>query len=58
MGGDNSSCDNSVSLSLELNDGVDVYMANTAPVVGFQFRFVVLHCLELQVVVQMLRFFQ
>ena len=27
----NSSCDNSVSLSLELNDGgVDVYMANTA----------------------------
>ena len=37
-GGDGTSCDNSVLLSLSVTDGgVDVYMSNTAPVVGFQF---------------------
>ena len=37
-GGDGTSCDNSVLLSLAVTDGgVDVYMSNTAPVVGFQF---------------------
>ncbi|MBT6871556.1 MAG: hypothetical protein HOA66_08900, partial [Candidatus Marinimicrobia bacterium] len=35
-GGDGSSCDNSVSLSLMATDGgLDVYMNNTAPVAGF-----------------------
>ena len=37
-GGDGTSCENSVLLSLAVTDGgLDVYMSNTAPVVGFQF---------------------